>query len=376
LQVEIPRGLQRKELSDRAPLDAAPRIIGGMFGLESRGRVGADPPFLDLPLPDAPFSDPPFLKGSCLLLANGRSAIRVVTNALPRGKVWLPSFMCAAVLSGVADHSRLRFYPIDRQLQISDWKWLKDVQPGDIVLVVDYFGFPCDPALCEQVRSRHAWLLKDASHSLLSKNADAGMNFVVYSPRKTLAVPDGGVLAIRDCDEWPSVLLFAPPPSWTLLSQEAFVARAHYDLHGGERRFFTLFQQADREAPAGSFAMSALAETLLTTSFDYAEIAQNRRENYSVLATRLGHVAIFPILPKGVVPLGFPIRIRDRDRVREELFRENIFPPLHWPVPPSVPRKFSDSYQLAEESLTLVCDQRYGPEDMERTCDVLLRSLS
>jgi hypothetical protein len=355
------REWQRRNPDIRSPTPALERIIGGMFGGEARASV---------------VSDPPFLEGKFLLLANGRSAIRVVTDAFLGGKVWLPGYLCAAVLLGIADHSRVRFYPIDRQLQASDLGWLREIQPGDIVLVIEFFGFPCDPHLCQQVSARRAWLLKDASHALLSKNIEAGTNFIVYSPRKTVAVPDGGVLVIRDCDEWPAVRLFAPPPSWTRTSQEAFLARAEFDLHGGERRFFPLFQQAEREAPAGPVTMSGTTEAILRESFDYAAIARQRRENYQALATRLGHLAIFPVLPEGVVPLGFPIRLRDRERVRQEFFREDIFPPMHWPVPPSVPREFSDSYQLSGESLTLVCDQRYDLEDMERTCDVLLRSLS
>ncbi len=349
--------------SERNHEPTAKRIVGGMFGPEASARGGVAPPFL---------------KGNCLLLANGRSAIRVVTDALPHGKVWLPSYLCAAVLLGAADHARVRFYPVDRRLRIPNSGWLDEIQPGDIVLVIDYFGFLSDPTLSERLRARGAWLLKDASQAPLSENVDAGANFVVYSPRKCLAVPDGGVLAIRDCDHWPEVKLSSPPPSWARTALGAFRARAEFDLHGGERRFFPLFQQADREAPAGPIAMSALSETLLRNSFDYASIARKRRENYSALATRLGHLALFPVLPKSVVPLGFPIRLqtRDRERAREALFQQNIFPPVHWPVPPSVPREFSHSYQLADEILTLVCDQRYGPEEMERTCDVLLRSLT
>jgi len=339
-----------------------------MFGMETPARSGGDPPSVDLPL----FA-PPFLEGNCLLLANGRSAIRVVTDSLAGGNVWLPSYLCAAILSGVADQSRVRFYPVDCELHVSELGWLNGIRPGDIVLIIDYFGFPCSRVLCEELGSRRAWLVKDASHALLSQNVDAGMNFVVYSPRKILAVPDGGVLAILDCDDWPQVGLSALPTSWTKTTLEAFLSRAEFDLHGGERRFFYLFQQADREAPVGPFAMSGMAEALLRGSFDYAGIARKRRENYAALGARLGHLAILAALPEGVVPLGFPIRVRDRDRLREALFQENIFPPAHWPVPPSVPREFSDSYTLADESLTLVCDQRCGTEDMERTCDVVLR---
>jgi len=335
-----------------------PRVVGGMFGLERTGFDGGRAPFLD---------------GRRLLLANARSGIRLVTDALGAGQVWLPAYLCAAMLAGVADAGRIRFYGVDGDLRVRERGWLREVRQGDIVLAIDYFGFPCDRELCAEARARGAWLLEDASQALLSDWVGAGANFVVYSPRKTLALPDGGVLAIRDCEEWPDVPLWPPPASWSLISAEAFVARGEFDMHGGARRFLAQFQQAEAEAPAGAFAMGGFSRLLLKDSFDYDRIRRKRRENFSVLARRLGPMAIFPELPQGVVPLGFPIRVRERDRLRAVLFREEIFPAVHWAVPEIVPRSFDAGYRLAEECLTLICDQRYSPDDMERVASLVLK---
>ena len=109
-------------------------------------------------------------------------------------------------------------------------------------------------------------------------------------------------------------------------------------------------------------------------AFAYQEISQRRRDNYAVLQQQLADLAIFPELPDAVVPLGFPIRIANRDAVRRALFDEAVYPPVHWPVPASVPDRFGDSRRLAADIMTLPCDQRYGAEDMHRLADCIKKA--
>jgi hypothetical protein len=80
-------------------------------------------------------------------------------------------------------------------------------------------------------------------------------------------------------------------------------------------------------------------------------------------------------LPDGVVPLGFPVRLKERDRVRQALFDARIYPPVHWPIAEVVPNEFGASHQLATEIMTLPCDQRYGAPDVERMVLEVRRNL-
>jgi dTDP-4-amino-4,6-dideoxygalactose transaminase len=333
------------------------RIVGGMLGLE-----------YDLHLTNSP---PPFLNGNHLALVNARSGVRILIEVLKPSTVWMPAFLCDAVLAGVPDSTMVRFYGVTRDLRIGSVEWVENVSQGDLVLLIDYFGFPCDGSACRAVQARGAWVLEDASHALLSSHVGRHANFIIYSPRKMLAVPDGGVLVIRNFDNWPVIELKPAPPAWVLKTIEALVLRREFDIHGGERYFFPLFQQIEASTPVGAYEMSGLTQLLLEHSFDYPAIAHARRQNYQKLATILRHVAIFPDLHDNVVPLGFPIRIPCRDRVRRGLFLKDIYPPIHWSVPQQVPRDFADSYRLAEEIMTLVCDQRYGISDMERVAEIV-----
>jgi hypothetical protein len=119
--------------------------------------------------------------------------------------------------------------------------------------------------------------------------------------------------------------------------------------------------------------MSELSKNLLEHGFDYSSIIRKRIENYRFLDKYLGEFALFSELPTDVVPLGYPIRLKNRDHVRQMLFDDNIYPPVHWPISGVVPKRFIGSHRLADTILTLVCDHRYNMSDMERTIKIVLQ---
>lgn len=339
-----------------------PYIIGGMFALAE-------------PLHQRR-SAPPFCLDSSLLLANARSGIAVLIELLSPGRVWMPSYFCNHVLQTVIDgRVTVSFYGVNYDLALPSMEWISAVCPGDLVVLADYFGFPCDPACVRQIQKQGALVLEDASQALLSRGVGQCADFVLYSPRKFLGVPDGGILVLTKKLSAEPIMLEPPPAAWWLKAFEAVVLRREFDRHGGDRRWFELFRESEIEGPVGRFAMSELTRLLLLHGFDYTEIAENRVANYRQLASELGTIALFPALPDGVVPLGFPIRVSKRDQLREVLFSRNIYPPVHWPVKGVVPDSFTDSHRLSAMIMTLPCDQRYGPADMERIVSVVKKEM-
>jgi hypothetical protein len=337
------------------------RVIGSVFGLE-QGLHGNE-------------RSPPFLKGREWLLVNARSGIKVLLQLLAPPRVWLPSYLCRSILQAIdGTAAQVSFFAVDEELQCSS-SWLARVGKGDLVLLIDYFGFPCDEKCAGQAREQGAWVLEDASQALLSEGVGRNADFVVYSPRKFLGVPDGGILRLNRGLDDSRVDWQRPPGPWWLRTLRAVLLRHEFDSYGGSRQWFELFQQVESEAPIGPYSMSELSETLLRYSVDYPTVCRRRQENYRYLAEKLGNLALFPRLPADVVPLGFPIRLRDREPVRQRLFERRIYPPVHWPIAGIVPENFRDSHHLASEIMTLPCDQRYTVEDMDRIVTVLRGAL-
>jgi hypothetical protein len=338
------------------------QLIGGMFGLQAT--------------PDSNAGMPPFVTNQTLYLANVRSGIWLLVQQLAPRQIWCPSYLCLAILNAVKDQAtRVRYYEVDYDLTIPSLQWLDQVQPGDLVLLIDYFGSSCDSECAVRARERGAWVVEDASQALLSGHVGRYSDFVLFSPRKFVGVPDGGLLCLNGTIHFQDIQLETLPAAWWLKALLASVLRREFDSHGGTRSWFELFQTTEPSSPIGRFAMSELSRTLLYNSFDYAQIAQKRIDNYRILADRLGSLALFPCLSDQTVPIGFPIRVRQRDKVRQALFAHEIYPPVHWVIQGAVPEEYSASHKLASEIMTLPCDQRYDQHDMNRMAQLVAEAV-
>lgn len=333
-------------------------IVGSLFGLD---RPSSSP------------SPPPFIQPHSQLLVNARSAISLVVATLEPRQVWLPSYLCGAIVEGLAGYrARWRFYEVGIDLKVSSRAWLSEVEPGDLVLLVDYFGFPTDALWARMAKARKAWVLEDACQALLSRRTLAQADYLLYSPRKFVGVADGGVLTARGAAPRPTAVLDPSPPEWWRQAQSAVCLKAKFDRHGGERQWLALAQAAEASAPVGPYAMAESTVAALTGGIDYRAIGRQRRKNYRALLAKLPHLALFPALGRGVVPLGFPVRLGNRDEVRERLFAAEIYPAVHWQLGDHVPRCCQASHRLAREIMTLPCDQRYGAAETERLATMVL----
>lgn len=333
------------------------RIVGGMFGL-------ADP---------VPCSMPrlPFLNGDATFFVSARSAMRFVIRQRNPRRIWMPSYLCETMLQALeGTGAELVFFPVDYDSQITDHKWLQRLGHHDIVVLISYFGFAIPEDLCRAVHERGALVLEDASQALLSSHVGRHADFVVYSPRKFIGVPDGGILVNFSGQVIEGVKSLVPPPEpWWLNAFMASLLRREFDQHGEDRKWFELFQDSEANCPVGDYASSELTRMLLLHTFDYADVAARRRANYQFLLSGLKDVALFPHLPANVVPLGFPIRVSKRDELRRWMFDLEIYLPIHWPVPYQVPAEFTDCRRLANDILTLACDQRCTEIDLAKMCD-------
>ncbi len=246
-------------------------------------------------------------------------------------------------------------------------QWLREVEPGDAVLLIDYFGFLAPAAWWEAIRRTGCLTIEDASQALLTDGVGRFSDYVLYSPRKFVGVPDGGILVSRTqraaLDPTP---LQAPPTDGWLTSFEATWLRREEDRGGVRGPWFERFRTGEAAQPCGPYAMSEFSRRVLERGWDFRAVIAARRRNYRRLHASLRPWALLPQLPPGVAPIGFPVRLSNRDAVRAALIGERIFPPVHWPIRGAVPEEFELSHQLANELMTLPCDQRYGIADMDR----------
>jgi dTDP-4-amino-4,6-dideoxygalactose transaminase len=335
-------------------------LIGSIFPLE--------------PIPSGTSRPPPFARAGSLLTANATCALYLLLRRRRPARIWLPSYLCPIITTGTqAAGIPHAFYDVDEALA-TPIEALAAMGPRDMVLVIHYFGFR-NP-LAEALR-RSGWpglILEDASHALLTTGLGRDGDGVLYSPRKFLGVPDGGILWLADEEASDKVELLPPPSEWWRTQVRAASLRRDFDSNGGgDREWFRLSQRAQHIHPIGPYRMSPLTTAILWGGFDFASLAERRRANHRYLLERLPSIALLPDLPDEVVPFGFPIVSDRRDAIRAALFAERIYPSVHWPIQGHVPERHAGSHRLAARLLTIPIDQRYGPDDLERIADIVER---
>jgi dTDP-4-amino-4,6-dideoxygalactose transaminase len=337
-------------------------IIGSIFGLaDTQPSKSGKPPFLN--------------ERDVIRMINARSALWLLATKLKPKTVWIPSYTCDAVISAFEKaHAPVRFFPVDQRLRCCDSDWIDHISRRDFVLRNHYFGsWNEDPSYTSVVRAG-AIVIDDAAQALLTPAKDSVAVFTVNSPRKFMGVPDGAYLmgepqSMAVIHE--SLSLEPPPPQWFQLSLSANRERSTFDRKGGSSEWFEKSRQVEAEMPIGRYSMSEFSQKHIETMTDFEEIAAKRRENYLSLLAKLAPYALMPFLDEHVVPIGFPVRVPERDAVIKKLFASNIFPPVHWNLRDVVPATFTESHLLSREEMTLPCDQRYGEVEMERMAELV-----
>jgi hypothetical protein len=293
---------------------------------------------------------------------NARSALAHLIRSRSPKAVWLPAFICcelAAAVSSVVSH--LRYFPVTDDLS-PDVKCLAaNLATGDLVLAVDYFGRPPSADFRAFVGRRPDVLWVEDRCQALAPGSEPWGHWLLYSPRKLFGVPDGGILVgVRDT--------VAPP---THIDDDPYLVELFWPVlwrfedEDNNQAWYPAYRQAESRMSVTTRPMSRLSAAILS-SLDADEIAARRRQNFARLAESLSDLGPFADTKLSWVPLGFPIRVPERDRVVQHLASARMFCARHWAELPSDPDRFRFEHQLARQILTLPCDHRYGSADMDR----------
>jgi hypothetical protein len=116
--------------------------------------------------------------------------------------VWIPDFFSNAWLEPLrAAGVTLVFYPLleNSTPDMAACRELLKREPADIFLLVHYFGKPTATGAAAEFCARNGtWLVEDAAQVLLpTQGIGVSGDFVLYSPHKHLALPEGALLVVR-----------------------------------------------------------------------------------------------------------------------------------------------------------------------------------
>ncbi len=311
--------------------------------------------------------------------ASGRGALfqilRSVAATHANRTIALPDYICESVIRSVeASGFSPRFYRIDDALQIDRSSVDEALENAAAMIVVSYFGLVDVTADIAHARSAKPGcvIIKDDVHAYWDVGTLRGADYAFTSLRKTFPVPDGTVIH-------PSVTVDLEPGRTSTFSVMKFAAallkHARKRASVDDAAFLELFRVGEErleDAAAYRAATSWMTEAILA-KLDINEIAARRRANFRVLEAAIAQLGLRSLvaLAGDAVPLVLPVRLRNRDAVRRALAREQVFCPVHWPIPRGHAAAVAHAGRLYESELSLIVDQRYDERDMIRIAKLL-----
>ena len=261
-----------------------------------------------------------FLASSCLSLAaglrscgklpegatftNARSAFAALIQTVDPARVWLPAYICEE-LAKVVPEERLAFYPLGQKLTPVIDILESSTRPGDMVLGVNYFGRPPEPAFLHFLERRQDIVFVEDCAEAIDTGIPPWGHWRLFSPRKVIGVPDGGLL-LDSLTHFMTVALSSP--LFDMLIFEASLRRFEDEVETQNAAWHTANQMRERAETVSNRRMSRLSGALLHL-LDPTPIIARRRANFSVLQERLTQLSFLKDQSPNYVPFGFPIRV-------------------------------------------------------------------
>lgn len=341
----------------------------GLTVLSERWEHGSDFHLaLDTGSTPSPWSDRPHA-----LWGSGRDALRALIEWGRSRRGWrrilVPTYYCHEVTAALLDQLEVRTYAHAPTSPASP------VEAGidEVVLVVALFGTPPTPAV-----SGEGVVVEDHSHDPFSSwSIESVADYAIASLRKTLPLPDGGVL-------WSPRGLAVPAERPVTLDHDraalkrllAMTLKRHY-LDGGpvrKKEMRALAIDGEREIGQGEISgVSSFTRCRLPT-LPAGPWREARATNLRAFRTALGELPGAIVLEAPFAATLLFDQGQVRDQVREALIAARIYPAVLWPLEgPGIEGIPSNHVDLGRRILSIHCDYRYDPADMARVAAEIRR---
>lgn len=315
----------------------------------------------------------------------GRDALTLAVSYLEltsADTVLLPAYNCKEVLRPFARTTQVSFYDVGPDLTINpdEIRACLKKTGAKALLIINYFGFlqPYRNELKQICAEQGVALIEDCAHSLLTVGSGDVGDLAVYSFRKLLPLPDGGGLR-GSFHGRPVVPKFKPAIYANILS----VASSAKSLLKFRSDTFSRAGMANGAEALGNTAPKKDARVLPLSWFaqcgldhaDCAEVFRKKRSDFEFWREfSAGHnlQPVFASLPAEVCPIGFPIRIKDRENVVTRAREKGVQLRVHWRLPAGAEANCAQSYKLSADILTLPVYPELGHKEREVVTQLVL----
>lgn len=305
--------------------------------------------------------------GNEIAVLSGRTALDFIIRDLKASgdfrSIMLPSYCCDSMIEPFIRNSvEVSFYPVSHNgIDFHE-------NDKDAILLLDYFGYVDNQVtrIANRAKDNGQFVIYDATHYLGERKIVADYSFRSY--RKWFFCNYASV--IKDNGFWEIPFPTQTNSAYVENRNIAAELKTDYISKGiGEKNVF--------------LNMFSSAETILEQDYsnyfgekvicDISYIAEVRRANARRLIDGLRGIKEITFWRNQIedidTPLFVPILIQDniRNELRKHLIEHQIYCPIHWPTS----ELHSNINGIYENELSLVCDQRYSFDDIDREIEVV-----
>jgi hypothetical protein len=305
---------------------------------------------------------------------NGRIALNRIVDTIKPRRIFFPAFICRDPVDAVRQRgSEIQFYPVGQTLR-PDLSILSTmIGRGDAVLGVDFFGFPpCEDFLSLRNSRPDVFWIQDLCHAGGPTEIPWG-DALIYSFRKIIGVPDGGLLVSRSDQLTFNPIEMQDPPAER---SGPWRARAADPDNSRSGDWFPLYRSIEETMPKEEVWGPSTGSVRVVASTDWTRASRTRRSNFRILQEGLsGRIVFRCCTPAPSAPMAFPILApTDAGELQRRLAAKGVFAARHWGHLPS-PQGFAEEHLIAQRILSLPVDQRYGRDDMLKMIKIIEDSI-
>lgn len=277
----------------------------------------------------------------------------------PGDEVLMPAYNCGSEVDPFCVYgAKVIFYRVDENVQIDFEDIKKRCTPKTrIVYITHYFGWPQQVGLIYRwCKERDINVVEDCALSLFSRGSEGYLGTLadasIFSFRKSLSVPDGAALVLREPVDANTLSFRQPPARQTFRNLLPFAKstvlamldtlRLYRPLRRIKLKSFDFNNLADQsvdEIKPGMptdyyFDRKLINQSISNVSRGILKrenpdvVIERRRQNYLALYDELKDLrnvnVLFNTLPEGVCPLGFVMKAPCRKNVMQVLNAHGI----------------------------------------------------
>lgn len=313
------------------------------------------------------------------MVLSGRTGLHLIAEEMrPEvSGVCLPDYCCGSMIAPFLAHGyRVSFY--------SAFELTGQSIEAPAVLIMDYFGFLSDETkeFARRCKAEGKIVIVDATQTAFSHSQTYDVaDYIVISYRKWFDSLCAAVYSKNGFRGAESGEVNRPYlDTWRRAAEQKH--RYLQWNYGEKQEFLDLFSMANQmlECDYAGYHADA-AEVKFLRRADSSFIRDSRRRNAKYLMDEIKKLSetfdiqlMFKDLEDEDCPLFVPILLDEskRGEIRKKLIDNHIYCPAHWPVDRK--QVFSET-PYHQKELSLICDQRYGLEEMKKQISTLAQIL-